>query len=165
VWEVMDSTGRTVKILIDPVPRAQLVRLPEWRPGQARIMRMPYDESFGGAVSLEATLLLRVCFHGAVTRSVTPGLSAIRLGSGSPCRGLACRPGSIRDAQGSSDRRSIEALRPKPGQYRSRLWSDPDPIPRGDLEFVDWPWESSQINFSGLDVFATKYCIHFVLNS
>jgi hypothetical protein len=42
----MDSTGRTVKILIDPVPRAQLVRLPEWRPGQARIMRMPYDESF-----------------------------------------------------------------------------------------------------------------------
>src|SRR5206468_7905118 len=42
VWEVMDSTGRTVKILVDPAPRAQLVqRALAWQPGQARIMRMP----------------------------------------------------------------------------------------------------------------------------
>jgi hypothetical protein len=43
VWEVTDSTGRTLKILVDPAPRAQLVRLPE---GAALLMRMPYDESF-----------------------------------------------------------------------------------------------------------------------
>jgi hypothetical protein len=42
VWEVMDSTGRAVKILVDPAPRAQLVRLPEWQLGTSRILYMPY---------------------------------------------------------------------------------------------------------------------------
>jgi hypothetical protein len=42
VWEITDSTGRTVKILVDPAPRAALVRLPEWQPGTSRILYMPY---------------------------------------------------------------------------------------------------------------------------
>jgi hypothetical protein len=46
VWEITDSTGRTLKILIDPAPRAQLVRLPTWQPGAELRMRIPYDESF-----------------------------------------------------------------------------------------------------------------------
>jgi hypothetical protein len=50
VWELTDSTGRAVKILVDPAPRAHLVRAPEWQPGQARIMRMPYDMEVQGVL-------------------------------------------------------------------------------------------------------------------
>src|SRR5436309_4344242 len=48
VWEVMDSTGRTVKILVDPAPRAQLVRLPittpisPWHINETHEITMPY---------------------------------------------------------------------------------------------------------------------------
>ena len=56
VWEVMDSTGRTVKILVDPAPRAQLVREPSytpirpWHVGETHEITMPYG------MSVDATL-------------------------------------------------------------------------------------------------------------
>lgn len=46
MWELIDSTGRTVRILVDPAPRAQLVQLPESLPplvpGQRYLATMPY---------------------------------------------------------------------------------------------------------------------------
>jgi hypothetical protein len=57
VWELVDSTGRTVKILVDPAPRAQLasyfpapapepVQSHEPQIGQAYSFTTPYDSSF-----------------------------------------------------------------------------------------------------------------------
>lgn len=46
VYELVDSTGRTVKILVDPAPLAQLVRLPSDFPplilGGRYLATMPY---------------------------------------------------------------------------------------------------------------------------
>jgi hypothetical protein len=62
VWEVMDSTGRTIKILVDPAPRAQLGLSPQPRTDLVPLSAEHIDESH--VITMPYGMVVRATLRG-----------------------------------------------------------------------------------------------------